>query len=479
MAFTEFYCNASTGSNINAGDLTANGVVTSTNGDWDNAAANRFTAASGTPFSGVSVGEFASVYLDGATVAVYIGRVTAVNGGGASLDISATVKSGTKPTAGATGRSCTTGGAWKGPNGTSGFPFNFIDNALVNTSSDSPRVNMLDTTQYDVTAAITHSTNGVRFEGYTSTVGDGGKATIDGGGTGASYIVLTASGQGTLANLIFARNGSTGTATGVVISGNIQCQRVVVHSMKGVGLSPTSGGATLVECEAYSNGSHGFGTGVASSIGRFIRCVAIGNTGSGFSILLTGAIISYTILDCIASGNTSYGVLIQTSTGTVTSSLLLRGCELYNNGSTGLYINWTSTGGFIGHVENCNFVKNGGYGLDAATLTALRHLSVRNNGFGAGTQANTSGATNGLIGNGAVGSVTYASNVTPWVDPANGDFRINLAAAINAGRGSFTETNPALSAPNTVGYPDIGAAQHQESGGSASGVRNPLRGPVG
>jgi hypothetical protein len=112
MAFTEFYCDASAGANVNAGDLTANGVVTSTNGDWGNATANRFTAASGTPFSGVSVGDFASVYLDGATIAVYIARVTAVNGGGASLDLSTTAISGTAPATGATGRSCTTGGAW-------------------------------------------------------------------------------------------------------------------------------------------------------------------------------------------------------------------------------------------------------------------------------------------------------------------------------------------------------------------------------
>src|SRR5437763_1304956 len=107
MAFTEFYCDAASGAQINAGDNKT--VVTSTNGDWGNAAANRFTAASGTPFSGVSVGDFASVYLDGATTAVYIARVTAVNGGGASLDLSSTAKCGTAPTTGATGRSCTVG----------------------------------------------------------------------------------------------------------------------------------------------------------------------------------------------------------------------------------------------------------------------------------------------------------------------------------------------------------------------------------
>ena len=60
--------------------------------------------------------------------------------------------------------------------------------------------------------------------------------------------------------------------------------------------------------------------------------------------------------------------------------------------------------------------------------------------------------------------MNFASDVTPWVDPANGDFRINLAAAKGAGRGSYTQN----AGGGTVGYPDIGAAQHQDSGGSAA-----------
>ena len=67
------------------------------------------------------------------------------------------------------------------------------------------------------------------------------------------------------------------------------------------------------------------------------------------------------------------------------------------------------------------------------------------------------------------GAVTYASNATPWVDPANGDFRTNLPAAMNAGRGAFTET--AASYAGAVGYPDIGAAMHKDSqrGGTFGG----------
>jgi hypothetical protein len=65
-----------------------------------------------------------------------------------------------------------------------------------------------------------------------------------------------------------------------------------------------------------------------------------------------------------------------------------------------------------------------------------------------------------------IGSVTYATDVTPWVDPTNGDFRINLAAAKGTGRGTFTQT--ASSYAGTVGYPDIGAAQ--STGGGSGGA---------
>lgn len=80
----------------------------------------------------------------------------------------------------------------------------------------------------------------------------------------------------------------------------------------------------------------------------------------------------------------------------------------------------------------------------------------------------TSAGDSGMI---EYGAVNYASDVTPWTDPANGDFRISLSAAKNAGRGSFIETSSSYA--GTIGYPDIGAVQHQDSGGSGGGG-NPI-----
>ncbi len=131
-------------------------------------------------------------------------------------------------------------------------------------------------------------------------------------------------------------------------------------------------------------------------------------------------------------------------------------CDFYNNGFFG--IDTTSTGGVVVEIENCNFIKNGTFGILSDAGSNLRHGYIRNCAFGSGTQTNSSGGIDArLTGVLESGSITYAADVTPWVDPANGDFRINLTAAKSVGAGSFTET--ASSYAGTIGYPDIGAAQ--------------------
>lgn len=457
MSYTEFYCDAATGANINAGDNKT--IVTSTNGDWGNAAANRFTAASGTPFSGVSVGDFASVYLDGATTAVYVARVTAVNAGGASLTLSSTAKSGTAPTNSATGRSCTVGGKWKGPNAAENFPFGFVQSTMTDASGDVPRVNLKSGTNYAITAAMTHGNAGpARFQGYTSSAGDGGRAIIDGGTSGTSYTLLTLSAaQNDLVDLIFQNNGATGSADGLNFSGNSAYVRgVVVNSVRGSGFNSASSGRCIFEeDEAYScnqsntSGTAGFRFAAGNQVAR--RCDSHDNSGSnsiGFQLAA-----STVLEDCIADTNGGVGINVSSAADNCSIS----GCDMYNNGSHGLSIG----AGFPVSIVNSNFVKNGGYGING---TSTMHGAILNCAFGSGTQANTLGTVNSVGSVDQIGTITYASGVTPWVDPANGDFRINLAAAKGTGRGVFTQTQASYT--GTVSYPDCGSAQHQDSGGS-------------
>lgn len=125
MAFTEFYIN-SLGSNLNGGSSNAaNATFTSTNGNWQGLGISNFRPTDGqNPTGNVNVGDFASVYTDGASVGVYIVRITAVqNAANGNISTSVGNSYGTAPTNSATARTIKVAGAWLGPVGAVTFPF--------------------------------------------------------------------------------------------------------------------------------------------------------------------------------------------------------------------------------------------------------------------------------------------------------------------------------------------------------------------
>lgn len=466
-AFTEFYCDHGISStNINAGSTTsATAAYTSTSGNWDGTSLFLPTDGSN-PSSTVAVGDWASVYNDGATVAVYVARVTtvtnAVNGG---IILSTSAKAGTAPTSNATQRSIKVGGCWYGPYGTENFPFGFATSTLTNTSGNPFRCNFKGGTTYAVTAAITSNKAGpIRWQGYTNAVGDLGKATID-GGTVAGFTLFTQSGNANdFADFIFANNGTNGSSDMLNITTSVNSfNRVVCHDAWKRGFANASGGVnTFVECEAYNcNKSNTAASGAFhSTIGvNFVRCIAHDNTNSAVDgFFVTGA-GTHTFISCIAANNGRKGIHLN-ATADVPGNVI--NCDFYNNGSHGLDITNGTAVGSSYCIVNCNFIKNGGWGItNTANIATNVSGVIQNCGFGSGSQANTSGTLPATFGTFLVeGSATYASGVTPWVDPANGDFRINLAAAKAAGIGSFLETKSGFS--GTIGYPDIGAAQHRD-----------------
>src|SRR5262249_32593678 len=89
----------------------------------------------------------------------FIGRVTAVNGGGASVDVDSTKAAGTRPSTAASGVTARLGGPWLGPNGSTAFPFGFIAAAATDGNGNLPCCNLQHGTTYPITAAMTHSLN--------------------------------------------------------------------------------------------------------------------------------------------------------------------------------------------------------------------------------------------------------------------------------------------------------------------------------
>jgi hypothetical protein len=470
VAFTEFYCHPTTGSNLNAGSTEAS-PLTYTAGSWV-ASTGVFTVASGNPTSdGVAVGQFASVYPTGATVGVFVGRVTARTS--TTITVSLSAKAGTAPVDGTGTRELRVGGRWKGPNALEDFPFGFMVQALNDGTNLTPRVNFYGpsggatTPTYSVTGAISHvtaDTDPVVFQGYNTTPGDGVAAIIDGTIVGASYTVLTF-GSTTcrrmwMEDFIFDNNGSTGTATAITFASTMGgMKRVLVKNMRGTGINATAVGGLLVECYA-TDCNLGLGSQLPAiqTAGhvRLIRCVASGNTSHGFG---TGTGNSWipALYGCIANHNGGSGFSFRATSGSAGVSLDLVNCDFSDNTQDGLRIEATTLGGAI-FIENTNFIKNGGWGINQVdALMGL--LSVLNCGFGAGSQANVSGTINAvttlLV---EEGTVTYASGASPYKETGAelSNRRIVSPEALNAGEGSFPR-GPSNTI-NTTGHPDIGAA---------------------
>lgn len=455
--FTEFYCQSG-GSNLNSGSTTSNSAgYTKTNMNWNGSTI--YTITDGTnPSASVSVGDWASVYLDAATNGVFISRVTAVqNANNGTITVSSTIKAGAAPSSGASGRSISVGGAWKGPNGASGFPLslNTLGN-LQNASLNTCRINMKNDATYSVTAQLTTGTSGnkpITVQGYTSTVGDLGRAIIDGGtSTGAIFNNSGTTGF-TFADLILSTSITTGTTDLVFDGANgglwLRC---VFHGSRGVGLDQ-SGSGVNIECEAYdcnkantaSIGGFRFGNGTVS-IRPYSHDHSAGSNGHGF---VTSD--HCTLIDPIADSNGGSNFLISSVTNP--GVVVILNSDAYNATGDGINVASGITGGWL-YVENGNLTKNGGKGINNVTGAAFPGLTY-NLGYGTGTQAN--GASDTLGGIAQSGNVTYASNASPYTAPTTGNFSINLAAAQGAGRGAFTETDGTNT--GTVGYPDIGAAQ--------------------
>ena len=361
---------------MNAGSTTADSAaVTETNGDWGNAAANRFTAASGTPFSATQVGEWASIYLDGTTSgAVYVAQVTAVNGGGASIDLSTTAKYGTAPTTGATGRSCKTGGAWAG----FGAVNSVFNSAGVNLPA-STRVNVKAGTYANTTANLLVRNPGAAtivgwLRGYNATPGD-----IDTNQSLAKPLVTFTTGflQVSGVHWLVSNFDFTGQSTigAVFVSGGT--------------------GTQVYRCRIENTAAHASGRATTPNI----RCVFVGcwfkATATADAVVLVANSNHAIFRDCAFTGG---GIGLNLTGG---GNYTVTGCVFRANGGDGISVNTTAPTTF--QVDRCTFHGSGGDGIDVAVLpdastgaqyVVANSLFASNTGYGIN---NSSGANTNLI----------------------------------------------------------------------------------
>ncbi len=405
-----------------------------------------------------------SVYVDGATNLIqtssggWICLITNVAAGvNGAITIDRRAFAGTAPSSSVNARSVNVGGCWQGPYRTISFPFSFLATTATNGTGIIPRANFKNSATYAVTAAMTHSLNGpIRFQGYSSSPGDGSRATLDGGTAVSGYVLFTASGNNNdFEDLIFSHNGNSASSAGVTCTAGARnmFRRCVVNTVRGIGFN--TGNCILVECEVYNaNTSNTAATGAftATASGVYVRCISHDNSGtgsSGFKVSGSGATVA--LIDCISSGNIANGALITAAAGVYYSG------DLYSNTGAGME---GQADGQLLYIENCNILKSTTFGI--TNNGVLRNGATVNLGFGSGSEGNNGGDLVVPGGINQVNNFSYAAGATPWVNGGFGDFRIILPAAKAVGRGSFTDTE--LSA-GTVGFPDVGAAQSASTNG--------------
>lgn len=397
MEFLEFFFKQG-GSNLNAGFGPDTSPKLSYSGDWSNPSGHtwRFTVSSGNPQAdGVLVGDFLSVFQPSAERSQFVGIVTARTS--TYIETDAYYRLVGPPPAAGSGYLCRINGAWDTIE-TTGWPFSAFygpsaTTAAVYAGSKRFRFNVQSGRAYYANQGYALGTGDCLFfviQGFTNTPGDGGRAVVYGPDSG-NPVTLFNPGRGMVVDIDIMRNGAQSSSDWV----GIQVPRGLAYRCRVMNSRGVAFRGTCVLCiaDGVTTQSHVRG---AFNRATAVMCIAQ-NCGAD-----TPAFNLTTAIGCIArnnhhSGFRGEGVCVM--------------CDSYNNGSHGYEDNG------VGHemgmwLISCNALKNAGYGFGGYFSTAAK--CALGCGFGAGAEANTSGA----IDNGAYGDETafwYPSGHTPWL----------------------------------------------------------------
>lgn len=309
---------------------------------------------------------------------------------------------------------------------TAGGPFNF---ALGGSSPTSPS----------------------KWEGYQTTRGDMGTPPVISAGARTSITIFSVNSlnYNVIGNITVDGNSGS-TNTGFVLDAprslafKIGAQNCTVL---GISAGASNADGNLYRC--WATGCSG--TAAIQCTGNVSRSEAYANTTIGFNINPGGAGNPYIISGNISSANTG-----GSSTGFTFGGRNVNGYGnvSYGNGSHGFSLNNSA-----GFMENNISEANTGNGYTAAGSTN-REIYMFNNAYYNNTAGNVDA---GLVNNsgGVLGTGSF------FVSAGTGNFALNNTAG--AGAAARATGYPGLlPRGTTTGYTDIGAAQHQDSGGGTA-----------
>lgn len=334
------------------------------------------------------------------------------------------------------------------------------------TVAAGDKVNVKNSASYAELVAITTSgsvTANIVWEGYTTTVGDGGRAIIEGGNTRATCLHLADKIFNVWKNFTF--QGATTQIIGW--SGTAEIRFYNCRILKGTGAAPVSMQATsgfsfplsaFVGCEVGNFA----GAGIQNvNIVQVAYCDihdlgGVGISAAGFHPV--GPIIGNRIYTCtgngIGIGPTSepfagYGVVITSNS--------IYAC------ADGINIDGGTNGTCL--IANNVITAGTGWGINVPNALAGTSCIVEGSNF---FYSNASGTISS-----AARVVNFVADVTlsgsPFTSPGTGDMSLNNTASAGALVRALAWPHTAASGTTTL-YNDGGSAQHQDAGGGTTNI---------
>ena len=392
------------------------------------------TLDGGSDLSSVVVGD--AIRIAGETGGVNgtdIFEITSIKDGADTVDVT--------PTPGtASGLTWAIGGAWA------------TGDRAMNVVSAGDKVFVKDTANYNETWNIDQAGTRflpIEFEGYTTTKGDNGRATIDGQSTRANGIANGTIPAVTQAQYVFKNFRITG------------------HTSHGVDLSTNNNDVTSWHnCRFDNNGGHGV---FVDDFTIIFNCQADNNTDNGIRTDAIGAVVKsksfsnggigirsdMPILFCLVYDNAG-AEQINHAAANIVANCTVDGNKASNPGTDG--INFSASGTL--NVATCinNIITRCDIGLEAGTTTTGENRVNANNLFFDNT-------TDVVTANFPVTDDAVFAD-PKFVDQAGADYRLKA-------------NSPALAAGADMGSPsfvDIGAIQSDANKLVHSGMTGGMRG---
>ena len=467
MPFTEFYCIPISGSNTNAGSTTEQPIFCVSGGGWNSGAGDGigpFYSCSGTQdITMIQTGMFGAISTGSINRVVVLGIVTGIDEIGKAISFHSTKLLGRCQTMSGADVRLTIGGPWEGPQPTggplsAGFPINFMSGGMRNNSGDLVRINLQNSTQYNITGySISSSFAGpVLVQGYSQIPGDSGKAVIS--ASGHILFNMVSMINWSYSDIVFQNNSTTGSSHLIVMTSVGPClyNRCKFVGSRG-GCINTNSNMWIVESEFTDwNKFGGISRGaIEINNGNTIIDRCYFHDATGINAIAIDASLNVVLLDSIIARVDGDGIV----THTQPAVLFIKNVDFYKIGRHAIRNAQTSlsNGGMI-FVRDSNFFECSGFMYNDRGATIVNYNYIQNCAFGSGIYGFSSGILNSNSYSGGVelDCITYPSGQTPWNNPTNSDFRITHPLALNAGRRSF----PISTGNAIIPRPDVGSIQH-------------------